>query len=144
MKTAVRLGPIAHLRRAKCIGNISNNQAWEWGGDMLPFTLIPGYHISPRMGWGWRVKFPDKTIKSHAEHFYGFWTRLPKALPWNSLGLQPALTKSETWINYTSLILSNLMQPPLKTRKNLFEMKHYRHKIFMLLFFYLNLQHEVV
>ena len=27
MKTAVRLGPIAHLRRAKYIGNISNNQA---------------------------------------------------------------------------------------------------------------------
>ena len=67
MKTAVRLGPIAHLRRAKYIGNISNNQAWEWGGDKLPLTLIPGYHISPLTGWGWRMKFPGKIIKSHAE-----------------------------------------------------------------------------
>ena len=74
MKTAVRLGPIAHLRRAKCIGNISNNQAWEWGEDKPPLTLIPGYLISPLTGWGWRMKFPNKTIQSHAEHFYGFWT----------------------------------------------------------------------
>ena len=48
MKTAVRLGPIAHLRRAKYIGNISNNQAWEFGDK--PLTLIPGYLISPLMG----------------------------------------------------------------------------------------------
>ena len=34
MKTAVRLGQIAHLRRAKgIIGDISNNQACEFGVD---------------------------------------------------------------------------------------------------------------
>ena len=64
MKTAIRLGPIAHLRRAKCIGNISNNQAWEWGGDKLPLTLIPGYLISPLTGWGWRVRLLDISIKN--------------------------------------------------------------------------------
>ena len=37
MKTAIRLGPIAHLQRAKYIGNISNNQAHERkGGQVFP------------------------------------------------------------------------------------------------------------
>ena len=67
MKTAVRLGPIAHLRRAKCIGDISNNQAWEWEGDKPLLILIPGYLISPRMGWGWRVTLLDISFKYRAE-----------------------------------------------------------------------------
>ena len=45
MKTAVRLGPIAHLRRAKCIGNISNNQACEFGINPHSHTWLP--YITP-------------------------------------------------------------------------------------------------
>ena len=46
MKTAVRLGPIAHLRRAKYIGDISNNQAWERGNKSpLSHTWLP--YITP-------------------------------------------------------------------------------------------------
>ena len=46
MKTAVRLGPIAHLRRAKgIIGDISNNQACEFGVDPHSHTWLP--YITP-------------------------------------------------------------------------------------------------
>ena len=46
MKTAVRLSPIAHLRRAKGIGDISNNQAWERGNKSpLSHTWLP--YITP-------------------------------------------------------------------------------------------------
>ena len=44
MKTAVRLGPIAHLRRAKCIEDISNNQAWERGNKSHLSYLATLYH----------------------------------------------------------------------------------------------------
>ena len=76
MKTAVRLGPIAHLRRAQFEVVAYGNQAWEWGGDKLPLTLIPGYLISPLTGWGWRMKhwwFYKKSCRKK----YGFWTPFP-------------------------------------------------------------------
>ena len=57
MKTAVRLGPIAHLQRAKCIGDISNNQAWERGNKSpishtwLPYITPDGVRLARKTSW---------------------------------------------------------------------------------------------
>ena len=70
MKAAVRLGPIAHLRRAKGIGDISNTRHEREGTS--PLSFIPGYLISPRMGGGWRVRLLDFSFKSHVEKITDF------------------------------------------------------------------------
>ena len=69
MKTAIRLGPIAHLRRAKFEVVAYGNQACEFGINPHSHTWLP--YITPN---GVRLvhEIPDKTIKSHAEYFYGF------------------------------------------------------------------------
>ena len=77
MKTAVRLGPIAHLRRAKCIGDISNNQAWERGNKSpLSHTWLP--YITPN---GVRMARHDTMIilsNIMQKKNYGFLNSLPE------------------------------------------------------------------
>ena len=50
--------------------------------SIIHFTLFPlSYLVTiyhPEWGEAGAWNFPDKTIKSHAEHFYGFWTPNPE------------------------------------------------------------------